>query len=88
MIRTRADALKKITETQKKEDDHPILGNPSDFFSFQPQPDITAYELAVLIKLLDITCQYEAVAKFPKAMRRHFIGVPRGDLGKPAPRRR
>jgi hypothetical protein len=50
-----------------------IQYRPSDTFRFDPQPDISSYELACLVAVfLDVTVHSERFLQFPDNLQRHF----------------
>jgi hypothetical protein len=65
-----------ITETVGEE--------ASYHYDFDPKTDITAYELAAILKKFELNCTHDALMKLPEAARRHFNGRPRNA---PPPRR-
>ena len=42
-------------------------------FLFAPEPDITAYELALLFARIKLEVTEEVMLNFPKRIQRHFV---------------
>lgn len=73
-------------ETQVDLDVPPFKVTPQPKFKFVPQPDITPYELAVVVEELCLTCNEETIDSLIaktrtdnpfSRMRRHFVEVKR-----------
>jgi hypothetical protein len=86
--RTDQEAAFEIDDTTMGEIAKAKQIDPMNVYFFRPQKDITAYELAQVIKLWDLYLHYTAMLKIPESMRRHFVGAPRATVigGEPSPR--
>lgn len=68
-------AVKVIRDFFGYQSKEPLQFRPSKLYRYEPLPDITTWELAVIVQLLVMTVDYkqvECLEELPEEVRRHF----------------